>query len=77
VTAINTVSGLMGLKSDGAAWPAVGQEKKTTYGGVSGNATRPIALRVTMHPTRVTKKKPPTVLLSHQQTNAYLCGCSP
>jgi len=45
VTAINTVSGLMGLKSDGAAWPAVGQEKKTTYGGVSGNATRPIALR--------------------------------
>ena len=23
----------------------VGQEKKTTYGGVSGNATRPVALK--------------------------------
>ncbi|KAK7790897.1 hypothetical protein R5R35_007942 [Gryllus longicercus] len=45
VSAINTVSGLMGLKADGSPWPAVGQEKKTTYGGVSGNATRPMALR--------------------------------
>ena len=40
VTAINTVSGLMGLQSDAAAWPAVGNEKRTTYGGVSGNAIR-------------------------------------
>ncbi|OQV18065.1 Dihydropyrimidine dehydrogenase [NADP(+)] [Hypsibius exemplaris] len=45
VTATNTVSGLMGLRADGSAWPAVGQEKRTTYGGVSGNAIRPIALR--------------------------------
>jgi tRNA-dihydrouridine synthase len=46
VTAINTVSGLMGVNvRTGAAWPAVGQAQKTTYGGVSGNATRPIALR--------------------------------
>jgi dihydropyrimidine dehydrogenase (NADP+) len=47
VTAINTVSGLMGLKGDerGTAWPAVGVEKRTTYGGVSGNAIRPIALK--------------------------------
>uniref|UniRef100_A0ABM0H1K6 Dihydropyrimidine dehydrogenase [NADP(+)] n=1 Tax=Saccoglossus kowalevskii TaxID=10224 RepID=A0ABM0H1K6_SACKO len=45
VTATNTVSGLMGLKSNGTAWPAVGKEKLTTYGGVSGNAIRPIALR--------------------------------
>ncbi|KAN0034723.1 hypothetical protein ACTFIV_001255 [Dictyostelium citrinum] len=45
VTAINTVSGLMGLKGDSNAWPAIGDEKRTTYGGVSGNATRPIALR--------------------------------
>jgi dihydropyrimidine dehydrogenase (NADP+) len=60
VTATNTVSGLMGLKSDGMAWPNVGQGKlylindihykiskfiRTTYGGVSGNAIRPIALR--------------------------------
>lgn len=45
VTAINTVSGLMSLSGDGSAWPAIGPEKRTTYGGVSGNATRPIALR--------------------------------
>jgi len=45
VTAINTVSGLMGLKSNSNAWPAIGQEQRTTYGGVSGNAVRPIALR--------------------------------
>ena len=40
VTAINTVSGLMGLNADGTAWPAVGREKLTTYGGVSGTAIR-------------------------------------
>uniref|UniRef100_T1PFN8 Dihydropyrimidine dehydrogenase [NADP(+)] n=1 Tax=Musca domestica TaxID=7370 RepID=T1PFN8_MUSDO len=45
VSAINTVQGLMSLKADATPWPAVGSEKKTTYGGVSGNATRPMALR--------------------------------
>jgi len=45
VTAINTISGLMGLKSDATAWPAIGQAKRTTYGGVSGSATRPVALK--------------------------------
>lgn len=45
VTAINTVSGLMTINSDGSPWPAVGVEKRTTYGGVSGNATRPMAMR--------------------------------
>uniref|UniRef100_A0A8C5QTU7 Dihydropyrimidine dehydrogenase [NADP(+)] n=1 Tax=Leptobrachium leishanense TaxID=445787 RepID=A0A8C5QTU7_9ANUR len=45
VTATNTVSGLMGLKADGTPWPAVGRGGRTTYGGVSGNAIRPIALR--------------------------------
>ncbi len=45
VTAINTVSGLMGLRANSKPWPAVGKEAKTTYGGVSGNAVRPIALR--------------------------------
>ena len=45
MTAINTVSGLMGVNSKGHAWPAVGLEKRTTYGGVSGNAVRPMALR--------------------------------
>lgn len=45
VSAINTVSGLMNLRADGTPWPAVGSARKTTYGGVSGNATRPMALR--------------------------------
>eukprot|EP01135_Chromosphaera_perkinsii_P007593 Nk52_evm49s914 gene=Nk52_evmTU49s914 len=45
VTAINTVSGLMGLSADAKAWPKVGKSEKTTYGGVSGNAIRPMALR--------------------------------
>ena len=44
-TATNTVSGLMGLRSDGVTWPSIGKEQRTTYGGVSGNAIRPIALR--------------------------------
>ncbi|RVE62031.1 hypothetical protein OJAV_G00173250 [Oryzias javanicus] len=45
VTATNTVSGMMGLKADGSPWPGVGVGKRTTYGGVSGNAIRPIALK--------------------------------
>ena len=45
MTATNTVSGLMGLRADGSPWPGVGLEKRTTYGGVSGNAIRPIALK--------------------------------
>jgi len=45
VTAINTISGLMGLNSKGEPWPGVGVEKRTTYGGMSGNAARPVALR--------------------------------
>ncbi|KAM6948993.1 dihydropyrimidine dehydrogenase [NADP(+)] [Aplochiton taeniatus] len=45
VTATNTVSGMMGLKADGSPWPGIGKGKRTTYGGVSGNAIRPIALK--------------------------------
>lgn len=45
MTAINTISGLMGLKSNSTAWPAVGTEQRTTYGGFSGSAVRPVALR--------------------------------
>lgn len=45
VSAINTVSGLMSLSADATPWPKVGDAKRTTYGGVSGNATRPMALR--------------------------------
>lgn len=52
VTATNTVSGLMGLRPDSSAWPSVGQKQRTTYGGVSGNAIRPIALRAVTHIAR-------------------------
>ena len=45
VTAINTVSSLQHLNSKGIPWPAVGAEKLTTYGGMSGNAVRPMALK--------------------------------
>lgn len=45
VSAINTVQGLMSLRADGTPWPAVGTAKLTTYGGMSGNATRPQALK--------------------------------
>lgn len=48
VSAINTVSGLMSLRADATPWPAVGRREsgfRTTYGGVSGNATRPMGLR--------------------------------
>ena len=36
---------MMGLRGSGVAWPSVGAEHRTTYGGVSGNAIRPITLR--------------------------------
>jgi dihydropyrimidine dehydrogenase (NADP+) len=35
----------MGIRNDGSAWPSIGKQKRTTYGGVSGNAIRPIALK--------------------------------
>nr|CAD7415740.1 unnamed protein product [Timema poppensis] len=44
VSAINTVQGLMEVKANSIPWPAVGKQKSTTYGGVSGNATRPVGL---------------------------------
>lgn len=35
----------MSLNADGVAWPNISLDKRTTYGGVSGNATRPVALK--------------------------------
>jgi len=35
----------MSIRPKGDPWPGVGKAQKTTYGGVSGNAIRPIALR--------------------------------
>lgn len=46
VTVINTVSGMMTVRGNGTSWPAIGVEGRTTYGGISGNAIRPIALRM-------------------------------
>ncbi|VDK24858.1 unnamed protein product [Taenia asiatica] len=45
VTAINTVSGIMHFDSDSSPWPRIGKERRTTYGGLSGNLVRPMALR--------------------------------
>jgi len=58
VTAINTISGMMGLRADGSSWPAVGAEKRTTYGGMSGNATRPVALKAVSSIARHLPKYP-------------------
>lgn len=49
VTATNTVSGMMGLKADGAPWPSIGKGKRTTYGGVSGNDTQCATLTFVPH----------------------------
>ena len=35
----------MHINPNSTPWPSVGKEKRTTYGGVSGNSIRPIALR--------------------------------
>ena len=35
----------MELKTNSKAWPAVSIEQKTTFGGLSGTAVHPIALR--------------------------------
>ena len=39
----------MSINSNGICWPSVGKHQRTTYGGVSGNAIRPIALRAVTH----------------------------
>ncbi|XP_028139535.1 dihydropyrimidine dehydrogenase [NADP(+)]-like isoform X2 [Diabrotica virgifera virgifera] len=80
VSAINTISGLMHVNPDGTAWPAVGVDKRTTYGGVSGNATRPIGLRAV---SAIADKVPDLAILgvggveSAETTLQYLqCGAS-
>lgn len=50
----------MSVKADGSPWPAVGSAKATTYGGVSGNATRPMALRAI---SKVAKELPGFAIL--------------
>eukprot|EP01129_Flabellula_baltica_P010680 TRINITY_DN4535_c0_g1_i1.p1 TRINITY_DN4535_c0_g1~~TRINITY_DN4535_c0_g1_i1.p1 ORF type:complete len:971 (-),score=260.37 TRINITY_DN4535_c0_g1_i1:280-3192(-) len=58
VTAINTISGLMHVLPDATPWPKVGASSMTTYGGVSGNATRPVALRKITTIARVERDLP-------------------
>ncbi|KAJ5066680.1 dihydropyrimidine dehydrogenase [NADP(+)] [Anaeramoeba ignava] len=48
ISGINTVSGVAGIRFDSTGWPAVGKDRsiqKTSYGGVSGNIVRPVALK--------------------------------
>lgn len=66
VAAINTISGLMNLKADTTPWPSVGLEKRTTYGGVSGNATRPVALRAV---SDIKRKIPNLQIMGKVQVN--------
>ena len=72
VTATNTVSGLMGLKGSSVAWPAVGKEQRTTYGGVSGNAIRPIALRAV---SAIANSLPGFPVLATGGLLVYSCVC--
>lgn len=48
----------MGLNASGEPWPGVGIEKRTTYGGVSGNAIRPVALKAVSAIARTLKGYP-------------------
>ncbi|THD22438.1 Suppressor-of-rudimentary dihydropyrimidine dehydrogenase mutant [Fasciola hepatica] len=45
ITLINTVSSIVDIRSNATAWPAVGDAMRSTSGGLSGNAIRPLALR--------------------------------
>lgn len=49
LTATNSVSGLMGFRSNATVWPSVGKQMRSSYGGMTGNAIRPIALRAVSH----------------------------
>lgn len=71
VTAVNTVSGLMGLNSQGEPWPRVGSAKLTTYGGMSGNAVRPIALKAV---SAIAKKLPDfPIMATGGADTAHVC----
>jgi hypothetical protein len=50
-------AGLMGLNSKGVAWPSVGRQQRTTYGGISGNAVKPMALKAVSAIAKVGNQK--------------------
>jgi len=52
---------LMGFRSNGEPWPSVGADRLTTYGGMSGNATRPMALRAV---SSISNKLPGTPIMA-------------
>lgn len=56
----------MNLKADTTPWPSVGIDRRTTYGGVSGNATRPVALRAV---SDIKKKIPDLQIMGKLQNN--------
>lgn len=56
----------MNLKADATPWPSVGIDRRTTYGGVSGNATRPVALRAV---SDIKKKIPELQIMGKTTTN--------
>ena len=47
----------MGLSSKGVAWPSVGRQQRTTYGGISGNAVKPMALKAVSSIAKVSEQK--------------------
>ena len=63
VTATNTVSGLMGLEADAAAWPAVGSEKKTTCAAT--HPFRRVPLPPLAPPAACPSRRPPGFVATH------------
>lgn len=61
VTAINTVSTLQDLRSDGRPWPVVGGTESTCPGGASGQLVRPIALKAV---SEIARNLPGTPILA-------------
>lgn len=72
VTATNTVSSLMKVNPDATPWPAVGLQKRTTYGGMSGNAIRPIAMKAVSSIARAIPNIPMTATGGADTADAVL-----
>ncbi|KAJ3433020.1 dihydropyrimidine dehydrogenase [NADP(+)] [Anaeramoeba flamelloides] len=61
VTTTNTLLSMINVESNGTSWPSVGKkEHKTTYGGLSGNYIKPLALRMI---SQIKKKFPELPIL--------------
>eukprot|EP01029_Cantina_marsupialis_P012172 TRINITY_DN2689_c0_g1_i1.p1 TRINITY_DN2689_c0_g1~~TRINITY_DN2689_c0_g1_i1.p1 ORF type:complete len:968 (-),score=352.64 TRINITY_DN2689_c0_g1_i1:398-3265(-) len=60
ISAINTVAGISKIMPSGHPFPQVGTERRTIYGGLSGDQVRPIAIR--------------QISSIHRRTNAPILG---